>query len=245
MGPSSSVLELRARRTPLDLRPGGDARRALAVEFEARWISRTPKPDVKTIKQITRVGGPIGVSGTIFTMIYVILGRQLSALQGGAALAALAVGHRIEAVSHTITEGRAVGVATVVGQWRGAGIMIAAAESAFQASRYGALSMVPLSLLAFAFATVQQPTSSRRTPQYHKPPRTRAWRGASPSTPSRRVLMAGASAPSARFYRWCSVCEGAACGSRLYSPKGTASTLSGGPSRAVDHPQGAVEAVVF
>ena len=31
------------------------------------------------------------MSGTIFTLIYVILGRQLSALQGGAALAALAV----------------------------------------------------------------------------------------------------------------------------------------------------------
>ena len=70
----------------------------------------------------------------------------------GAALAALAVGHRIEAVSYTITEGYAVGVATVVGQWRGAGNNERAAESAFQASRYGALSMVPLSLLAFAFA---------------------------------------------------------------------------------------------
>ena len=92
------------------------------------------------------------MSGAIFTLIYVILGRQLSALQGGAALAALAVGHRIEAVSYTITEGYAVGVATVVGQWRGAGNEERAAESAFQASRYGALSMVPLSLLAFAFA---------------------------------------------------------------------------------------------
>ena len=133
---------------------------ALAATLVALWrlslrrvrLSRSPKPDVKTIKQITRVGGPIGVSGTIFTLIYVILGRQLSALQGGAALAALAVGHRIEAVSYTITEGRAVGVATVVGQWRGAGNNERAAESAFQASRYGALSMVPLSLLAFAFA---------------------------------------------------------------------------------------------
>ena len=79
---------------------------ALAATLVALWrlslrrvrFSRSPKPDVKTIKQITRVGGPIGVSGTIFTLIYVILGRQLSALQGGAALAALAVGHRIEAV---------------------------------------------------------------------------------------------------------------------------------------------------
>ena len=67
-------------------------------------------------------------------------------MQGGAALAALAVGHRIEAVSYTITEGYAVGVATVVGQWRGAGNDERASESAFQASRYGALSMVPLSL---------------------------------------------------------------------------------------------------
>ena len=133
---------------------------ALAATVVALWrlslrrvrLSRSPRPSLKTIKQITRVGGPIGVSGAIFTLIYVILGRQLSALQGGAALAALAVGHRIEAVSYTITEGYAVGVATVVGQWRGAGNEERAAESAFQASRYGALSMVPLSLLAFAFA---------------------------------------------------------------------------------------------
>ena len=37
------------------------------------------------------------------------------------ALAALAVGHRIEAVAYTVCEGYCVGVATVGGQWRGAG----------------------------------------------------------------------------------------------------------------------------
>jgi len=115
-------------------------------------LGRDPGPDAKTIKQITRVGGPVGASGALFTLVYVILGRQLSVLQGGAALAALAVGHRIEAISYTITEGYAVGVATVVGQWRGAGNDERAKEATFQAARYGALSMVPLSLLAFAFA---------------------------------------------------------------------------------------------
>ena len=64
-----------------------------------------------------------------------MLGRRLAALSGGAALAALAVGHRIEAVAYTITEGYAVGVATVVGQWRGAGDDDRAKEAARAAAR--------------------------------------------------------------------------------------------------------------
>ena len=159
---------------------------ALAATLVALWrlslrrvrLSRSPKPDVKTIKQITRVGGPIGVSGTIFTLIYVILGRQLSALQGGAALAALAVGHRIEAVSYTITEGYAVGVA----QWWASGAAPGMrSERPSPRSRPAVRRPVHGAYRSSRCVRGQQLPPLRRTPQYHKPPRTTCgpWHGAS------------------------------------------------------------------
>ena len=76
-------------------------------------------------------------------MAYVLLGRTLSALSS-TALAALAVGHRLEAVAYTVCEGYCVGVATVVGQWRGAHRPEAGTTAAHEAAKLGALSMVPV-----------------------------------------------------------------------------------------------------
>ena len=51
------------------------------------------RPDWRVLRRITYVGAPVGTSGALFTVAYVLLGRTLSALSS-TALAALAVGHR-------------------------------------------------------------------------------------------------------------------------------------------------------
>ena len=108
-------------------------------------------PSKKMLKKIVAIGAPVGASGALFTVAYVLMGRTLAGLSA-TALAALAVGHRIEAVAYTVCEGYCVGVATVVGQWRGAGRRDRGATAAHEAARLGALSMVPVALGLHAFA---------------------------------------------------------------------------------------------
>ena len=164
----------------------------------------------------------------IFTLIYVILGRQLL-LQGGAALASGGrPPHRGR--RRRITEGYAVGRRDVVGQWRGAGNNERAAESAFQASRYGALSMVPLSLLAVRFAP-QLPSCAgpRGVASRRQLPEGRGV--VLPLLRRRGVFDGGCIGRSARFI------DGARCVGEWVAdyPRGfirpdMASTASGGPS---------------
>lgn len=108
-------------------------------------------PSKKMLRKIVAIGAPVGASGALFTVAYVLMGRTLAGLSA-TALGALAVGHRIEAVAYTVCEGYCVGVATVVGQWRGAGRRDRGATAAHEAARLGALSMVPVALGLHAFA---------------------------------------------------------------------------------------------
>mmetsp|Transcript_25348 Transcript_25348/g.72323 ORF Transcript_25348/g.72323 Transcript_25348/m.72323 type:complete len:569 (+) Transcript_25348:38-1744(+) len=108
-------------------------------------------PDWKIVAQIMRIGLPISLGGLLFTVIYMVLGRLLGSL-GGANLAALGLGHRVEALAYTVSEGFGAAAATTVGQWLGAGYAKEAREAATYTARAAALVMLPLAVAFLAFA---------------------------------------------------------------------------------------------
>lgn len=70
--------------------------------------------------QIFRIGSPIGALGAIFSIIYILLSKNI-AYFGTVPLAAISIGHRIEGIPFFIAFGFSIAVATVVGQNLGAG----------------------------------------------------------------------------------------------------------------------------
>jgi len=112
-----------------------------------RWAA----PDLRTLALITRIGLPVSLGGILFTGIYIALGRLLGSL-GGANLAALGLGHRVEAFAYTVCEGFGAAAATIVGQWLGAGCERQARESAAHAARVAGWVMLPLAMLFVALA---------------------------------------------------------------------------------------------
>ena len=95
------------RARHLDLGPRGDARRALAVSLRRVRLSRKPKPDIENDQADYESRGANWRFRNHIHHDLRDLGKAFRAA-GPRALAALAVGHRIEAVSYTITEGYAV-----------------------------------------------------------------------------------------------------------------------------------------
>jgi len=75
---------------------------------------------VKNAIEILRIGLPIGTLGAIFSIIYIILSKNI-AYFGTVPMAAISIAHRIEGVPFFIAFGFSTAVSTVVGQNLGAG----------------------------------------------------------------------------------------------------------------------------
>lgn len=87
---------------------------------------------------IFRIGAPLAAGGVFFSLIYVVLTR-ITAPFGTEALAALGVGHRVEAISYTVSLGFGAAAATAVGQNLGAGRPDRAEAAGRVATRYALL----------------------------------------------------------------------------------------------------------
>lgn len=115
-------------------------------------IPLKPEPlNTKTLALIVKIGLPVSLGGLLFTGIYVILGRILSGF-GGANIAALGLGHRVEALAFTVCEGFGAAAATLVGQWLGAGHEARAREATRHAARTACWVMLPIAALFLCFA---------------------------------------------------------------------------------------------
>lgn len=112
---------------------------------------RWKRPHLPTLGLIAKIGFPISLGGLLFTAIYIVLGRILSVL-GSSNLAALGLGHRVEALAYTVCEGFGAAAATIIGQWLGAGREREARSAARHAAKAAAWVMVPVSVLFIAFA---------------------------------------------------------------------------------------------
>lgn len=110
---------------------------------------RAPQP--ASLLRIGVIGAPLACSGFLFSAVYMALGRTIAALSPSY-LAALGIGHRIEAVAYTVCEGYAVGCATVVGQWVGARRLPDARAAATAATRAASAMLLPAALLTYVFA---------------------------------------------------------------------------------------------
>ncbi|MFK7991135.1 MAG: MATE family efflux transporter [Sandaracinaceae bacterium] len=104
-----------------------------------------------TAWRILQIGLPVTASGVGFALVYVVLGRMITA-HGEAQMAALGVGHRIESIPYFIGVAFGVGAATMVGQHLGASDPKSAEQSIRAAAKLALCTMVPFGALLFGAA---------------------------------------------------------------------------------------------
>jgi len=100
--------------------------------------------------QIVKIGAPLAITGTLFSLIYVFITRIVAQF-GTAHIAAMGIGQRWEGLAYFACIAASTAVATLVGQNLGAGRIDRAREAARLATRY-LLGFTFLVSLAFIFA---------------------------------------------------------------------------------------------
>ncbi len=98
-----------------------------------RGLLRLGRVRIDSIRAVCRVGLPTAITGSTFSLIYIVLTRTTTRF-GTPALAALGIGHRVESWLFMIGVGFGAATAAIVGQNLGAG-------RADRASRAGWMSM--------------------------------------------------------------------------------------------------------
>jgi putative MATE family efflux protein len=101
-----------------------------------RGLVRFGRPRLGPLAAVCRVGLPIAVTGSFFSIIYVVLTRTTSQF-GTPALAALGLGHRVESWLYMMALGFGVAAAATVGQNLGAGNVERARRAGWVAVGYG------------------------------------------------------------------------------------------------------------
>ncbi len=96
---------------------------------------------ISDLVQMTRIGVPVALTGTLFSIVYIFLTRIVSQF-GTAEIAAMGIGQRWEGLAYFACIAASTAVATVVGQNLGAGNVARARQAAYLSTRY---------LMAFTF----------------------------------------------------------------------------------------------
>ena len=112
-----------------------------------RGVLKFGRPRWATWRSIMRIGLPTAVTGTVFSLIYVLVTRTATQF-GTPALAALGIGHRVESWLFMIGVGFGAATAAIVGQNIGAGRVD-------RAERSGWLSVAFCSLFGVAACVVE------------------------------------------------------------------------------------------
>lgn len=97
-----------------------------------------------------KIGAPISFSTAAFSMIYLVLSGIISTF-GSAPLAAIGIGHRIEAFPYFIALGLSMATATMVGQNLGAGQPEKAKQSAFSSLKIASVILLVTSFIFYFF----------------------------------------------------------------------------------------------
>jgi putative MATE family efflux protein len=108
-----------------------------------RGLLRVARPRLGPIAAICRVGLPTALTGSFFSIIYVLLTRTTTRF-GTPALAALGLGHRVESWLYMMAVGFGASAAAVVGQNLGAGRPDRAARAGWVSVGYA---LVPAAIL--------------------------------------------------------------------------------------------------
>jgi putative MATE family efflux protein len=97
------------------------------------------------------IGAPIAFSSAMFSLIYLLLAAIIARF-GEAPIAAIGIGHRIEAIPYFVSMGFAVAASTMVGQNLGAGQLDKARKSVITCLFISSGLMLLFSMLMFIFA---------------------------------------------------------------------------------------------
>jgi putative MATE family efflux protein len=97
-----------------------------------------------------RVGLPLGLEGALFSAIYILLARVITGF-GTPAVAALGVGHKLEALSYFICAGMSAAATTVVGQSLGAGASERASRAGWRVLFLTCLPVAAVTILLVSF----------------------------------------------------------------------------------------------
>lgn len=103
------------------------------------------------MRQIGRIGLPVSARGIAFSLVYVALGRFITAF-GPEQMAALGLGHRFEGLAFMVCAGFEVGAAALVGQHLGARDPQGALRVTNLAARLCAAVVVPMGVVLFVIA---------------------------------------------------------------------------------------------
>ncbi|MCI0516147.1 MATE family efflux transporter [candidate division KSB1 bacterium] len=103
--------------------------------------------------EILRIGVPIGLIGAIFSVIYIVLSKNI-AYFGTTAMAAISVCHRIEGIPYFISFGFSVAVATFVGQNLGNRNPARAAAAVTRSLGYASLFLLLVSVIFMIWGKV-------------------------------------------------------------------------------------------
>jgi putative MATE family efflux protein len=108
------------------------------------------KIDFRLITSIIRIGSPPAISGVIFSVVYIFIGRIVADF-GTSSIAALNIGHSMESISYLFSFGIAMAASTLVGQNLGAGKVIRAAKSAWTSVGIGVAVTTIIAILFLVF----------------------------------------------------------------------------------------------
>ncbi len=100
---------------------------------------------------IIRIGAPVALSDAGFSCIYLVLSGIIS-IFGKEPLAAIGIAHRLEALPFFISLGFSMAVATMVGQYLGAGKIQNAKESVYLSLKAASGILLVVSVVFFLFA---------------------------------------------------------------------------------------------
>ena len=104
----------------------------------------------EVLVRILNIGAPVGLGGFFFSLIYVGLTAIISQF-GTDAIAAVGVCHRIEGIAWFACVGFSAAVATLVGQYVGAGKIKGAERAAWWVTSYGGGTLLLVSLVFYLF----------------------------------------------------------------------------------------------
>jgi len=132
---------------------------ALLMEYARYRLSRKlPDSEIRRhhfrvleMRQLMRIGAPMAFSTAMFSLIYLLLAAIIARF-GEAPLAAIGIGHRIEAIPYFVTMGFAMAAATLVGQNLGARRLDRAKKSALACLLIASGLMLIFSLLMILYA---------------------------------------------------------------------------------------------
>lgn len=110
----------------------------------------TSRSEWQMARRIIKIGLPVGITGFIFSSVYIFL-TPIIARFGTAAVAAIGIGHRIEGLAYFACVGFSFAAATLVGQNLGAGQLERAERAAWTTVFYLILILFPVSAIFILF----------------------------------------------------------------------------------------------